>query len=552
MIGILLRSFDKETIEEFFQLFKTPWGFFEEGQNYQVIISDDRDAVQLKAQMVIILDEETKGKDVLNKNTGYRETVELLKVGNDTFPVYTGVKTTKGGSTVVQVVSSGLPVGNRIQHDKKSILYLGYNFFSEFRYIMNEGQPISFASYPTIDIHIDNLRKWILEAGLSLVEIPPVPSGHRFFGCLTHDVDFVGIRNHMFDHTTAGFLYRALIGSSVRFLNRGYPLKNLLLNWMAVCALPLVHLGLVKDFWYQFKNYTEIEKTSGSTFFLVPFKNNPGKVQNGIAPNIRAVKYEVNDVKDEINYLLENGCEIAVHGIDSWLDINCGKEELKKIRQLTGRLDVGVRMHWLYFKPESPKLLEKAGYSYDSTLGYNETIGYKSGTHQVFRPRGTSVLLELPMHIMDTALFYPDHMNLSLGDGMRLISQYIHKAARFGGALTFNWHHRSIAPERLWGDVYDEVLSELRLQGAKISTAGNVVEWFRARRAIGFSGFALDGASVKLILSGDLPKLNEIKMVRIYYPQRYCNPGAENGIRKDAFSDYTIDRKIEMNIFRAN
>ena len=32
--------------------------------------------------------------------------------------------------------------------------------------------------------------------------------------------------------------------------------------------------------------------------------------------------------------------------------------------------------------------LEKAGFSYDSTVGYNETIGYRAGTAQVFKHPG--------------------------------------------------------------------------------------------------------------------------------------------------------------------
>ena len=62
-------------------------------------------------------------------------------------------------------------------------------------------------------------------------------------------------------------------------------------------------------------------------------------------------------------------------------------------------------MHWLYFDSQAPLALEKAGFSYDSTLGYNETIGYRSGTTQVFKHPNTDHLMELPLHIMDTALF---------------------------------------------------------------------------------------------------------------------------------------------------
>ena len=41
-------------------------------------------------------------------------------------------------------------------------------------------------------------------------------------------------------------------------------------------------------------------------------------------------------------------------------------------------------MHWLYFGDDSPKTLEAAGFDYDSTCGYNDAVGYRAGTSQVF------------------------------------------------------------------------------------------------------------------------------------------------------------------------
>ena len=69
-------------------------------------------------------------------------------------------------------------------------------------------------------------------------------------------------------------------------------------------------------------------------------------------------------------------------------------------------------MHWLFFDEHSPGVLDQAGFSYDSTVGFRETIGYRAGTMQVYKPLGVKNLLELPLHVMDTALFYPSYLNL--------------------------------------------------------------------------------------------------------------------------------------------
>ncbi len=70
-------------------------------------------------------------------------------------------------------------------------------------------------------------------------------------------------------------------------------------------------------------------------------------------------------------------------------------------------------MHWLYYDQNSPKKLEEAGATYDSTCGYNDAVGYRAGTTQVHKPLSATHLLELPLHVMDTALFYPSRMELS-------------------------------------------------------------------------------------------------------------------------------------------
>jgi hypothetical protein len=144
-------------------------------------------------------------------------------------------------------------------------------------------------------------------------------------------------------------------------------------------------------------------------------------------------------------------------------------------------------MHWLYFGNETPALLERAGYAYDSTSGYNEAVGFRAGTSQVFKPAGVTHLLELPMHIQDTALFYPDRMNLSESEAWTRCMDVITQCRNAGGVITVSWHDRSLAPERLWDAFYDRLLSELDSASTWFATARDAVAWFRKRRQIRFA-----------------------------------------------------------------
>ncbi len=89
------------------------------------------------------------------------------------------------------------------------------------------GQPPANADMPALELHIALLRDLITGCGVPLVEIPPVPDGYRFIACLTHDVDHPSIRQHKWDHTMFGFLYRAVFGSLRNLIHGRITLRDL-------------------------------------------------------------------------------------------------------------------------------------------------------------------------------------------------------------------------------------------------------------------------------------------------------------------------------------
>jgi hypothetical protein len=172
---------------------------------------------------------------------------------------------------------------------------------------------------------------------------------------------------------------------------------------------------------------------------------------------------------------------------------------------------MGVRMHWLYYSQQSAAKLEAAGAAYDSTIGYNDTIGYRAGTTQVYKPLDANRLLELPLHAMDTAMFYSSYLNLSMDQANMRLGQVGDNVVRFGGTLTINWHDRSIAPERLWNGCYRDLIKDLGARGAWFATAGQAVSWFRKRRTVAFKSHRSEPGKVHAIavngLGGQLPGL---------------------------------------------
>jgi hypothetical protein len=489
VIGVISKADQQPVIEEFFELFKTPWEFFQPGRGYDAVIATVDYVPRVDSSLLLVFGSHVTNTDVaLGLIPGRRRAGASLNDGGVSVPIYGGLLTFGEDSAgTVDVMADDGIAGLRIERGGATIIRFGYDLFDEVRHLLTTGQPITHARLPTLDRHIDMLRSRIVSAGLPLIEIPPVPAGYDFTVCLTHDIDFVGIRQHRFDHTMWGFLYRSTLGGLRRFVAGRLSAGRLLKMWRAAASLPLVAVGWARDFWNPFPWYLDVEKDLPATYFLIPFKNRSGDNVPGRHAARRATAYDVTDIVAWTTVLLESGCEVGVHGIDAWHDAEKGRAELTRITDATGTTHAGIRMHWLLSDATTAATLERAGFAYDTTSGYNETLGYRNGTTQVFRPLRTQTLLELPLHIQDGALFYPHNLDLSDEDAAAQCAPLIDHARSSGGVLTVLWHDRSHGPERFWGDFYIRLLQTLRVSNAWFATSSQAVDWFRARRRVRFA-----------------------------------------------------------------
>lgn len=485
MIGVVASPSDHPVVREFFELFKTPWRMYREGLACEILLCADAEVPRNSARLVLVFGSNEQPVDSEEGlSIGPKHEKAVLSFRSERLPIYGACRTfSKANPSILADEASGQPAAIEFASGAQKIVRIGYDLFAEVRHLLTRGQPAVFSRIPTLELHIALLREFIISHGLPLVEIPPVPDGHNFIACLTHDVDHPRVRNHCCDHTMFGFVARALVGSLIDWARGRRTFGKVAGSYRAAFSLPLVYLGLARDLWNLFDRYIEIENDAGSTFFVIPEKGNPGLDARGRSPAKRAAKYDLSEITDDLRRLLSARREIAVHGIDAWRDAASGRNELARIREITGAAEIGIRMHWLFYDEESAARLEEAGYSYDSTFGYNDAVGYRAGTVQVFKPLTVKRLLELPMHVMDTAMFYLSYMSLSPGAAKRELDGLMEKASRFGGVLTVNWHDRSIGPERFWEDVYLELIEELKSRGAWMPTAAEAVAWFRQRRA---------------------------------------------------------------------
>ena len=530
MIGVVADPSEHDVVREFFELFKTPWEFYRSDRRYEVLLSAGDDQINGAAKVVLFYaGRKMRFEDEQKIQTGpQRRGACILKYRENRIPIYGDtVRFPEKGNGILTDEDTRESAAYLERSGQGVLARIGYDLFGEVRRLLTVGQPSANASLPALELHIAFLRNLITGCGVPLVEVPPVPDGYPFIACLTHDVDNPSIRQHKWDHTMFGFLYRAVFGSLGNLLRERIRIRGLLTNWAAALKLPFVHMGLAKDFWRGFDDrYLELEKGLSSTFFVIPFKNDPGKNSSGQAPMFRAARYGAADIADTIRKLMIAGSEVGLHGIDAWVDSTRGLAELEEIRRLTGLSEIGVRMHWLYYDQQSPVTLEKAEAAYDSTIGYNETVGYRAGATQAYKPLTATRLLELPMHVMDTALFYPAYLGLSSRKASILLGQMVDNAVQFGGCLTINWHDRSLSPERLWHACYRDLVQDLRSRGAWFSTAGQAISWFRKRRSVVFETDGVQPSAVCARVTAHPADSVPGLRLRIYNARESCEIGA--------------------------
>src|SRR5262249_30458053 len=154
-------------------------------------------------------------------------------------------------------------------------------------------------------------------------------------------------------------------------------------------------------------------------------------------------------------------------------------------------------------------------------------------------------LLELPMLVMDTALFYPIYLNLSESEAWTRVAPVFDRAVESGGVVTVNWHDRSIAPERQWDGFYRRLIAALTWRRAWFRTAARAVCWFRLRRSASFVSNE-DQDKVKVSVQSD--KADELPglRLRLHRPRPLSTLGRPPEVAEDGYTDTAFSDRLEV------
>jgi hypothetical protein len=144
---------------------------------------------------------------------------------------------------------------------------------------------------------------------------------------------------------------------------------------------------------------------------------------------------------------LDHGMDVGLHGQVHWIsDPAAIRRESDKLGGLAGRPMRLNRQHYLRWDPAVTFAgLEAAGIQVDSTLGYNDSPGFRTGSAFPFlwfdcAAGKPTRLLEVPLILGEFQFFQPQAFD---GDEVRrTLRRYLDAATRQGGVFTVLFHNQ--------------------------------------------------------------------------------------------------------------
>ena len=315
---------------------------------------------------------------------------------------------------------------------------------------------------------------------------PSWPNDKPFAVCLTHDVDAVSTYSIKQSLRSC----RSQISFAEQSLNKA---KCLLRSGIDITRAASHRFN--KDPLHCFERWVEIEKKIGahSTFFFWP------GLSNVVKRHHTDCMYDFSDhvvfysqkctVAEMIKEMDQMGWEIGLH--PSWYsfdDMDRLKIEKESIEEILGHEILSVRQHYLHYDIRvTPRVHAKTGFKYDSSLGFNNNVGFRFGTSYPWFLYDLNSSEELP--IMEVPLIIQDGALLSTNKGLRLdedtafeyvmmITDTVEKA---GGVLTLCWHANHIVKHEWW-KLYSRILNYLHEKNAWFTTVGQVGDCWKCQK----------------------------------------------------------------------
>jgi len=163
----------------------------------------------------------------------------------------------------------------------------------------------------------------------------------------------------------------------------------------------------------------------------------------------------------------------------------------------------GVRQHYLRLRfPKCWQYFENLGLLYDSSCGYNHSVGFRAGTTRPFQTFNFELLevnklFEIPFSVMD----YPW---IKIGDSEQKnweIFQHVYeKVKKYKGLLNILWHPSNLV-EPVYRPYWDRMITWLNDIEFYNGTLMEILSWVKNTQALKLDYFRSDSNGVKFSLT---------------------------------------------------
>ena len=218
------------------------------------------------------------------------------------------------------------------------------------------------------------------------------------------------------------------------------------------------------DYW-KFDYWHELERrfNKRSTFYVYSKINRSTKTwlldpSYDVANNPKLIK--------SLRELIERGHEIGLHGsFFSAMDGGLLLKEREQLSQTIGYEIKKIRQHWLRYRECHTPLLHEKYFQIDSTVGWNDQMGFRAGVCSMYRPFNHDEnrvfdYFIVPQILMDSQLY--DYASGHFEETFVFAKQTIdiarsHKNAHFA----ISWHPRTASRDYGWHESYEALLAHI-------------------------------------------------------------------------------------------
>ena len=373
---------------------------------------------------------------------------------------------------VLGVFSNAIPAEVKLGFD------LFYNIFvhlacrEEYEFEKKNGPIHSYASGLKKDVRI--YKKPIVNYLFALLEnfvliLSDEAHKDKLFGkqegfhvLLSHDVDYL--------HKTVQLRARRFAFYFIKaFKNfKNFDLQNGFKNIRA----GLVFLLTFNNYW-QFEYIQELEDAYDfKSVFFIYSKTKIGW-RDWLKRQIFDPTYDVKTnrkLQQKLRELIDRGWKVGLHGsFNSFNSKEILLDEKKSLELITNTPVLSIRQHWLRLSIENTWHEQyEAGIEFDTTLGFNDIIGFRAGIANSYHPydhigNREHKIVEIPMVIMDGTLF-----DYNSEASIREVIDILKEVKKFNGCVSINWHQRTAAKDYGWYNFYKGILDWIKENDGKV------------------------------------------------------------------------------------